>query len=115
MKKLSSKGVVVDFGAMMATSGATVAIGNAKMNARGDILTHGGLVEKTVEEVADAYYKSNPRAVSQAVPLSSLDDEVIASPADAIAAAMSASPDVANFMNNAPVGKDRKRRTTNED
>lgn len=83
MKTLSNKGVMIDFGALIAKAGSTVAVGNARMNARGDILTHGGIIDKTAEQVADSYYRNNPRAVSHSVPLSSIEDEIL-TPAEAL-------------------------------
>lgn len=41
----------------------TVALGNARMNARGDILGKGGKVVKTREELATEYHTKNPNAV----------------------------------------------------
>lgn len=111
MKKLSSKGVVVDFGAIIARQGDTVAIGNAKLNARGDQITHGGLVEKTAEELADQYYQNNPRAVSKMASISSLDDEV-ASPSAALSQLMQEMPDMEKTFNNLD-GK-KRRKTTDE-
>jgi hypothetical protein len=47
----------------MAEHEDTIAVGNARVNARGDELGAGGTVVKTVQEVATAYYQENPRAV----------------------------------------------------
>jgi hypothetical protein len=49
--------------ALMAEHETTIAVGNSKVNARGDQLGAGGEVVATVQEVATAYYQENPRAV----------------------------------------------------
>jgi uncharacterized protein with beta-barrel porin domain len=84
MKTLSKNGLVIDFGALVSKAGATVAVGNASMNARGDHLTHGGVVDRTAEQVADNYYRNNPRAVTQNVGLGTLEDEIM-TPAEVMA------------------------------
>jgi len=83
MKTRTKNGLIIDFAALQARAGETIAVGNARMNARGDILTHGGIVEQTAEQAADAYYKNNPYAVTQNVALGSLEDEIL-SPLEAM-------------------------------
>jgi hypothetical protein len=39
------------------------AVGNAKMNARGDELGPGGKIVKKREETINAYYENNPNAI----------------------------------------------------
>lgn len=102
MKTRSQNGVMIDFGALIARSGSTIAVGNASMNARGDTLSHGGIVEKTAEQVADAYYKTNPRAVTHTVALGSIEDEFM-SPADAM-----------NLITNPEPAAPKRRKTTEE-
>lgn len=46
----------------------TPAVGNVKVNARGDELGPGGQIVRTREQILEDYYKNNPR---------SLDDEVV--------------------------------------
>jgi hypothetical protein len=43
------------------------AVGNAKMNARGDEIGPGGKVLRTREQILQDYYKANPRAVQEEV------------------------------------------------
>ena len=43
------------------------AVGNARMNARGDELGAGGKVVKTREQILQDYYNQNPRAVQEEV------------------------------------------------
>lgn len=46
----------------------TPAVGNVKVNARGDELGPGGQIVRTREQILEDYYKNNPR---------SLDNEVV--------------------------------------
>lgn len=43
------------------------AVGNAKVNARGDELGPGGKIIRTREQVLQDYYKNNPRAMDEEV------------------------------------------------
>jgi hypothetical protein len=43
------------------------AVGNAKMNARGDELGEGGKIIRTREQILADYYKANPRATQEDV------------------------------------------------
>jgi hypothetical protein len=43
----------------------TIAVGNARVNARGDELGPGGKIIKKREEVMNEYYSSNPNAVKE--------------------------------------------------
>lgn len=51
------KGKPVDMGAMLMINEHKVALGNANMNARGDLLGRGGQVLQTNEELVDEYYQ----------------------------------------------------------
>ena len=63
VERRTSGGKLLDMEALMAEHETTIAVGNAKVNARGDQLGAGGEVIATVQEVATAYYEENPRAV----------------------------------------------------
>jgi hypothetical protein len=63
VERRTQAGKRLDMEALMAEHGDTIAVGNAKVNARGDELGPGGKVTKTANEVATAYYQENPRAV----------------------------------------------------
>lgn len=77
-KFLSAKGRAIDTALMQEKHGAQVALGNANMNARGDIVGRGGVVKKTAKEVEQDYYANNPNAVeSKQVSLKDLSDEVV--------------------------------------
>ena len=43
------------------------AVGNARMNARGDELGAGGKIVRTREQILQDYYKNNPRAIADEV------------------------------------------------
>jgi hypothetical protein len=43
----------------------TVAVGNARVNARGDELGPGGKIIKKREEIMNEYYSNNPNAVKE--------------------------------------------------
>ncbi len=83
MKVTSMRGEVLDMGRMIAQNEKTVALGNASMNARGDIVGPGGKIIKRREQVATEYYAANPKAVKQ-VALRDISKEVFASPAEAV-------------------------------
>ena len=63
VERRTQAGRLLDMEALMAEHEDTIAVGNAKVNARGDELGPGGVVVKTANEVATAYYQENPRAV----------------------------------------------------
>lgn len=62
-ERRTANGKLLDMEALMAENETTIAVGNTRVNARGDQLGAGGEVVKTVQEVATAYYEENPRAV----------------------------------------------------
>ena len=43
------------------------AVGNAKMNARGDEIGPGGKIIRTREQILQDYYAANPRAIKEEV------------------------------------------------
>lgn len=85
MKITTLKGKQIDIAALRERHGATVALGNAGMNARGDLVGKGGVVVKSKEELAMEYYENNPKAVTKAAPISLKDiDEDVLTPAQAV-------------------------------
>lgn len=56
------QGQIIDMDKLMQKNELTPAVGNAKMNARGDKLGAGGKIVKTREEVVAEYYEANPKA-----------------------------------------------------
>jgi hypothetical protein len=86
MKITSAKGKTIDFGEVMKESGNIVAVGNAQMNARGDILSSGGIVVKTAEQHSDEFHRTTSQTVTRSMPLSALEEEML-TPAQAVALA----------------------------
>lgn len=88
MKITTLKGRQIDIAALRERHGATVALGNANMNARGDIVGRGGVVVRSSEEITKDYYESNPNAVTNAAPISLKDisDEIVMTPREAMKA-----------------------------
>ena len=60
------QGKIIDMDKLMQRNELTPAVGNAKMNARGDKLGPGGKIIKTREEVVAEYYENNPKAKRKA-------------------------------------------------
>lgn len=61
----SMRGVTIDMDAMRAANESSVAVGNAKMNARGDIMGANGQIEVRREQIAREYLAKNPQAAKQ--------------------------------------------------
>jgi len=59
----SMQGKEVDMEKLALVNELTPAVGNVRVNARGDELGAGGRVVKTREEIMNDYYARNPRAV----------------------------------------------------
>jgi hypothetical protein len=85
------KGKTLDLTPIMAKNANVVAIGNANMNARGDVLGPGGVIVKRREEVAQDYHNSNPKAVRR-VSLKDVQADIFPSPAEALAKLKQAAP-----------------------
>jgi len=86
-KIVSMRGVPIDLHAYMQSQGDKPAIGNARLNARGDKLNRHGQVVQTAEDMRKAYNTANPKAVSKQVALKNIQKEIFAqavSPADAV-------------------------------
>ena len=59
----SMRGKIVDMDLLRKKNELTPAIGNARVNARGDQLGAGGKIVKKREEMVREYYEKNPNAV----------------------------------------------------
>jgi hypothetical protein len=59
------KGKEIDMEKLMLKNELTPAVGNARVNARGDELGAGGKILRTKEEILQDYYKNNPRAARE--------------------------------------------------
>lgn len=81
---ISMRGRVVDMDAIRAQNEGSVALGNARMNARGDILGPNATIEVRREQIIQDYYKGNPQ-VAQPVTLKSAQPDVFETPAQAMA------------------------------
>ena len=55
----SIKGKEIDMEAMQEANATTIALGNANMNARGDLIGRGGKILKTKEKLANEYHIMN--------------------------------------------------------
>lgn len=63
----SMRGKEIDMEKMTLKNETVPAVGNAKVNARGDELGAGGKIVRTREQVLQDYYKNNPRAMEEEV------------------------------------------------
>jgi hypothetical protein len=61
----SMQGKEIDLDKLRMRNEMTIAVGNARVNARGDELGPGGKIIKKREEVMNEYYSSNPNAVKE--------------------------------------------------
>jgi hypothetical protein len=79
------KGKELDIAHFLAVNGHQIALGNASMNARGDIVGRGGKVIRKREEVVQEYYERNPKAAKPMPHAISAD--VFQTPAEAVESA----------------------------
>jgi hypothetical protein len=63
----SMQGKPIDMDRLSLKNELTPAIGNMKVNARGDELGSGGQILRTREQILQDYYKNNPRALKEEV------------------------------------------------
>ncbi len=63
----SMQGKPIDMEKLTLRNELTPAIGNMKVNARGDELGPGGQIVRTREQILQDYYKNNPRAVREEI------------------------------------------------
>ena len=61
----SMQGKVIDLDLLIKRNELTPAVGNAKVNARGDELGKGGKIIRTREEVMADYYKNNDAVIAE--------------------------------------------------
>jgi hypothetical protein len=66
-KYITSRGREIDMDKIMTQNELMPAIGNARVNARGDELGPGGKIVKKREEIIAEYYEDNPNAVPQSI------------------------------------------------
>lgn len=63
----SIRGKEIDMEKLSLRNETTPAVGNIKVNARGDELGPGGKIVRTREQILQDYYKDNPRAIREEV------------------------------------------------
>ena len=63
----SMQGKQIDMEKLQMSNELLPAIGNMKVNARGDELGAGGKIVRTREQILQDYYKNNPRAIADEV------------------------------------------------
>ena len=63
----SMQGKQIDMEKLNLVNELTPAIGNMKVNARGDELGPGGKIVRTREQILQDYYQNNPRAIKEEV------------------------------------------------
>ncbi len=63
----SMQGKEIDMDKLSLRNELTPAIGNMKVNARGDELGPGGQIIRTKEQILQDYYKNNPRAIREEI------------------------------------------------
>ena len=63
----SVRGKEIDMEKLQLRHETEIAVGNAKLNARGDEIGAGGKIVRTREEILQDYYNQNPRAVREEV------------------------------------------------
>jgi len=63
----SVRGKEVDMEKLQLRHETEIAVGNAKLNARGDEIGAGGKIVKTREEILQDYYNQNPRAIREEI------------------------------------------------
>lgn len=90
MKTKSMRGKDVDFMRYMATHGDMAAVGNASMNARGDIIDKMGNVMRTRADISAEYHRNNAKAVKH-VAIKAMDT-VFQTPAEAMKNLQSRAP-----------------------
>ena len=63
----SMRGKEIDMEKLNLKNETLPAVGNMKVNARGDEIGKGGKIVRTREEILKDYYKDNPRAVQEEI------------------------------------------------
>ena len=66
---------MIDMDSLALKNEKEIALGNMKVNARGDKLGKGGKIVAERDQVARAYYENNPKAVVQSVSIKDAVDD----------------------------------------
>lgn len=75
VQRRTNQGQMIDMDALALKNEKEIALGNMKVNARGDKLGKGGKVIAERDQVARAYYENNPKAVVQSVSIKDAVDD----------------------------------------
>ena len=62
VQRRTNKGVVIDMEALLAQNQDAPAMGNMRVNAKGDVIGKNGEIIQTAEDRARAYYTENPKS-----------------------------------------------------
>jgi hypothetical protein len=71
------RGKEVDMDKLLEKNQLMPAVGNAKMNARGDELGPGGKIVKKREDTVNEYYENNPAAIAAARQTNTVVDDSV--------------------------------------
>ena len=112
MKTKSMRGKDVDFMRYMAKHGDMAAVGNASMNARGDIIDKLGNVVRTRADISAEYHRNNTKAVKH-VAIKAMDT-VFQTPADALKNLQAPAPLATKVSEDRPAHRSRKISETEE-
>jgi len=63
----TARGIPIDMDRLRLANESTIAVGNMKVNARGDELGPGGKIIRTKEQILADYYRDNPRAINDEI------------------------------------------------
>ena len=74
------QGREIDMEKLMNQNELTPAVGNAKVNARGDKLGPGGKIIQKREDIISEYYESNPKAIAKQAKAPSVQPTVVEEP-----------------------------------
>jgi hypothetical protein len=77
------QGREIDMEKLMSQNELTPAVGNAKVNARGDKLGPGGKIIQKREDIIAEYYETNPKAIAKINRAPSVQPTVTEAPAPA--------------------------------
>ena len=75
VQRRTNQGQMIDMDALALKNEKEIALGNMKVNARGDKLGKGGKIVAERDQVARAYYENNPKAVVQSVSIKDAVDD----------------------------------------
>jgi hypothetical protein len=109
-RHISMRGEVVDFNRLRMANAEKPALGNASMNARGDLIGHGGVIIKTQEQI-DAEHEALIAAQREnSRPVDIKDMAAVAAAAGKMPPPKQVNPDDADFDPETPPQANRQRR-----